>query len=252
MIESPKNELLKEVRRLMRSRGDLAVLEGPHLLEEALAAALTLDTVLATPEFVDGPNGALLKRLTEAHHPVSAKALGSVTDSQTPRGVLAIAHLPRGDAATLPVEANGLYVYVDGIQDPGNLGAVARAAEATHATGLALGPGSVNPNHPRALRASAGSLLRLPVAVGATAEAVAERLDPLAPSWIALSAQGEVDLFEATLEPPLVLVVGAERGLDPKLEARCNMRIRISMSPPVDSLNTAVAAALALFEVRRR
>ena len=252
MIESPKNELLKEIRRLKRFKGDLAVLEGPHLVGEALAAGTPLETLLVTPEFAAGGESELLDRLPFEPRSVSSKALRSVTDSETPRGLLAIARLPRGGAESLPLRDDGLYVYIAGIQDPGNLGAVARAAEATRADGLALGPGSVHPNHPRALRASAGSLLRLPVAINVSVEVVRERLGPLGPSWLALSAHGETDLFEAALAPPLVLVVGAERGLTKELEARCDARLRIDTAEPVESLNTAVAAALALFEVRRR
>ncbi len=252
MIESPKNELLKVIRRLKRLKGDLAVLEGPHLVAAALAAGTPLETVLVTPEFAASGESELLDRLPLEAQRVSSKALRSVTDSDTPRGLLAIARLPRGGAESLPLRRDGVYVYVAGIQDPGNLGAVARAAEATRTDGLALGPGSVHPNHPRALRASAGSLLRLPVAMNVSVEAVRERLGPLSPSWLALSAHGEVDLFAAALVPPLVLVVGAERGLTTELEAGCDARLRIGTAEPVESLNTAVAAALALFEIRRR
>jgi TrmH family RNA methyltransferase len=252
MIESPKNELLKKIRRLKRFKEDLAVLEGPHLIGEAIAAGIRFETLLMTPEFAASGDTELLERLPLEPHRVSARALRSVTDSETPRGLLATVHLPRGGAEELPRRDDGVYVYVAGIQDPGNLGAVARAAEATRVDGLALGPGSVHPNHPRALRASAGSLLRLPVALNVSVEAVSEHLDSVGPTWLALSTTGETDLFKAALAPPLVLVVGSERGLATEVEKRCDARLRIETAKPVESLNTAVAAALALFEVRRR
>jgi TrmH family RNA methyltransferase len=252
MIESSKNELLKEIRRKRRSRGDFAILEGPHLVGEALAAGVVFDTVLATPEFAEGAGGDLLARLPGGYQALSERALRSVSESETPRGVLATAELPRGGAESIPIVAAGLYVYIDGIQDPGNLGAVARAAEATRADGLILGAGSAHPNHPRALRASAGSLLRLPVAINASAESLRRHLEGINATWTALSARGETGLFETDLALPIVLVIGAERGLDPELEAACDRRVRIHTAEPVESLNTAVAAALALFEVRRR
>src|SRR6185436_13712949 len=92
----------------------------------------------------------------------SADVLDSLADADSPKGLLAIAHLPRGGPETLPLRQGSMYLYLDGLQDPGNLGAIARVAEATGVAGLALSPGSVHPNHPRALRASAGGLLRLP------------------------------------------------------------------------------------------
>ncbi|HXU30963.1 MAG TPA: TrmH family RNA methyltransferase, partial [Thermoanaerobaculia bacterium] len=190
------------------------MLEGPHLVGEALDAGLALDPVLATPEFLAGAEGReIARRLREGSREptlASAEVLDSLADADSPKGLLAIAHLPRGGAATLPRREGGLYLYLDGLQDPGNLGAIARVAEATGAAGLALSPGGVHPNHPRALRASAGSLLRLPVAVGVTAEALSGHLAPLSPTWAALAASGGRDLYAAELTFPLILALGAE------------------------------------------
>lgn len=272
MIESRQNRTAKDIRRLRRSKGDHAVLEGPHLVGEALDAGLALDPVLASPEFLAGAEGReialrLSQRVQGPREPTlaSADVLDSLADADSPKGLLAIAHLPRGGAATLPLRPGGLYLYLDGLQDPGNLGAIARVAEATGASGLALAAGSVHPNHPRALRASAGSLLRLPVAVGATAEALGAHLAPLSPTWAALATAGGQDLYAAELPPgaegakapgALVLALGAEGpGLSSEIEqrvAREGVLLTIPLVAPVESLNVAVAAAVALFEIRRR
>ncbi len=230
---------------------------------EALGAGLALETVLATEEFLTSEEGrAIARRLPAEPTLVSADLLDSLADADSPKGLLAIAHLPRGGAAALPLRPDGLYLYLDGIQDPGNLGAIARVAEATGAAGLALSPGSVHPNHPRALRASAGSLLRLVVAVGVTAEELSAHLAPLSPTWTALAAAGGHDLYAAELpggkDAPgaLILALGAEGpGLSREIEqlvARAGLLLTIPLTPPVESLNVAVAAAVALFEIRRR
>ena len=96
------------------------------------------------------------------------------------------------------------------MQDPGNLGALARVAEAAGAAGLALSPGCAHPNHPRALRASAGSLLRLPVAVGAEPDALDAHLASARPRWTALVPRDGEDLYRARLDGTLILAVGAE------------------------------------------
>jgi TrmH family RNA methyltransferase len=254
MITSRQNRTIKNIRRLRRSKGDFAVLEGPHLVAAALAAGVPLATVLATPGFLASAAGQrLLGALPAPPLEVEADVLDELADSDAPRGVLAVATLARSGVTALPLRRDGIYLYLDGLQDPGNLGALARAAEAAGAAGLALAPHCAHPNHPRALRASAGSLLRLAVAVGAEPAAVARHLAPLAPRWAALAPRGGEDLYAAPLGGSLVLVVGAEGpGLSPALLAQADLALTIPLTPPVESLNATVAAALVLFEVRRR
>jgi TrmH family RNA methyltransferase len=252
MIESPQNRLVKDIRRLKRRKGDHLLLEGPHLVREALATGLKLDWVLATPGFLAGGERELLGELGAPPIEIAPRILDQLTDADSPRGLLALAHLARDGAEQLPVVEGGVYLYLAGLQDPGNLGAVARVAEATGVAGLALSPECVHPNHPRALRASAGSLLRLPVAVDTGPEALDRRLAALGPGWVALEPCGGESLWESALTRPLVIAVGAERGLDPEVARRCGRRLTIPVAAPVESLNASVATALVLFEIRRR
>ena len=104
MISSRQNQRLKDIRRLRRSKGDLALLEGPHLVAEALAAGIVLDEVLATPPFLATPEGREIARLLPAAPlEVAPGLLGGLTDADSPQGVLAVARLPRGGVAALPV-----------------------------------------------------------------------------------------------------------------------------------------------------
>lgn len=223
-------------------------------MAEALAAGLAVEEILATPPFLDSAEGRRIAgSLPLTPLAVSPELLEGLTDADSPRGLLAVARLPRFGVEALPVLAGRPYLYLDGLQDPGNLGALARVAEAAGAAGLALSPGCAHPNHPRALRASAGSLLRLPLAVGATPAALAERLAPLRPRWAALVPRDGEDLYRVPLDGTLILAVGAEgAGLSPDLLDRAELHLTIPMEPTVESLNATVAAALVLFEVRRR
>lgn len=253
MITSRQNSKLKDIRRLRRSKGDHALLEGSHLVREAVAAGIGLETVLATPAWLETPEGRDLSQRLPPCLEVAPELLDELADSDSPRGVLAVARLPRTGADRLPIHTGGVYLYLDGLQDPGNLGALARVAEASGAAALALSPGTVHPNHPRALRASAGSLLRLPVAVGAEPEDLDRRLAPVQARWMALDTRDGAGLWEAGLDGTLILAVGAEGpGLSPALRGRSDLRLTIPIQPPVESLNATVAAALVLFEVRRR
>ncbi len=254
MITSRQNQRLKDIRRLRRSKGDLALLEGPHLVAEALAAGIPVEEILATPGFLDSAAGRrLAPAFPVAPLEVSPDLLADLTDADSPRGLLAVARLPRRGVEALPVLAGRPYLYLDGLQDPGNLGALARVAEAAGAAGVALSPGCAHPNHPRALRASAGSLLRLPVAVDAEPAALDRRLAGARPRWTALVPRGGENLYGAPLDGTFILVLGAEGpGLSDALLARAGLRLSIPMEAPVESLNVTVAAALVLFEARRR
>jgi RNA methyltransferase, TrmH family len=270
VITSRLNPRLKALRRLRRSnreRGDRVLLEGPHLLAEALASGLAPDEVYVAPELAAGdPEVArLLARLAEppvARPPilVAADVLAELADADAPKGLLAVASLPRGGGETLPAPSPGSpLLYLDGVQDPGNLGAIARSAEAAGAAGLALAPGCAHPNHPRALRGSAGSLLRLPAAVGVEPYELDRRFTGSGdgrPRWAVLAVRDGRSLWrvpDEELEGPLVLAVGAEGpGLSDAVRHRADLRLTIPLAPPVESLNAAVAISIVLFDLSRR
>ncbi|MEM9292425.1 MAG: RNA methyltransferase [Acidobacteriota bacterium] len=239
-------------------------MEGPHLARELLSTSLSVRRILVSPQWKDSEEGrhllpALRTRLEDSKAPqrrileVEAKILASLMDADSPKGVLIEANLPRGDLATLPLQELGIYFLLDGVQDPGNVGAIARVAESVGAAAIALAPGCADPNHSRALRASAGSLLRIPVAPRTPPQAVARHLAPLAPRWVALATRGGRPLWECPLDDALVLLVGAEgRGLSPEAQALATVQLTIPLASPVESLNAAVAAAVVAFEAARQ
>lgn len=254
MIASSQNETVKTMRRLRRSKGAHALLEGPHLVEEALRLGLALEPVLLTPEFAGSEAGrALVPRLGAAAKLVSSRILDSLADADAPRGLLAACRLPRPRLAELEMGPSDVWLYLDGVQDPGNLGALARVAEGLGARGLLLSSGCVDPNHSRGLRASAGSLLRLPVAVGVESVAARDRMAPLGATWIGLEAHAGAELLSGLrLARPIVLAVGAEGpGLSPAVRSAIDRSVTIPLSGRLESLNVAVAAALVLAELGR-
>ncbi|MEM1180661.1 MAG: RNA methyltransferase [Acidobacteriota bacterium] len=226
------------------------MLEGPHLLEDALAAGLDLEVVLATEAFLDSADGRTLEeRVGDALVVVEANLLADLADADSPRGVLALANPAARD---VPVRRPGTYLYVDGLQDPGNLGALARVAEGAGVDGLFLSTGCVASHHPRALRGSAGSLLRLPHRADARPDDVQALLGTEA-TWLKLATRGGQDLYTFTDPPSIrVLAVGAEgQGLSPEVEALAGLELSIPMGGDVESLNATVSAAVVLFEWRR-
>jgi TrmH family RNA methyltransferase len=239
---SDKNPLLKQIRRAV-SRGTLtedgyAVAEGVHLLEEALAAKREIAVVLAA----------------ESAHPrfpyarvVSDKIFGELSSTETPRGVMALVR-PLPWTLEQVIGGEALVVVLDGVQDPGNAGAILRAAEAFGATGAIFLKGTVNPYNPKCLRGSAGSAFRVPLVAGVEPQEFLERV-PLA--LYAAMPRARKLLSEADLASPCAIIIGGEaHGVNPEIAARAES-VRIPTAG-VESLNAAVAAGILLYEARRQ
>ncbi len=252
MIVSSKNQKVKDIRRFLRCKGDRAVLEGPHLVQEAIASGLELELVLATPTFLASAEARkLLPNLATPVSTVDEQILEDLCDADSPKGILAVVHLSRSGLGALPtLPETGVYLYGHQLQDPGNLGALARTAEAFGVSALLLSPNSVHPNHPRALRASAGSLLRQPVAVGVEPAELVTLALPVEPTSVALVPRGGTPLEEFRSSLPLLLFVGSEGGgLPDSILEQADALLTIPIAEPVESLNVTVAVSVVLWQL---
>ena len=181
---------------------------------------------------------------------VSRAVLERLADSHTPQHLLAIAR--RRDVPSAEILAReGPVVFVFGIQDPGNLGAIVRVAEAAGAAGVLAAPGSADFFHARAVRGSAGSVLRVPVSGRVSFEPFAASARDAGRTICGAVSEGGEDPFEKPVTGKSVIVIGAEGGGLPAGAYRyLDRRVTIPMRAPVDSLNAAVAAALLLYSSR--
>lgn len=257
-ISSAANPLLKDVRRAI-GRGGLTqegylVAETFHLLEEALRSGCAVKVVLCS-ESVQSAVERHVKRLAGVRVAVVSDALfPSISGAEASQGVIALVEPPIWNLPQL-FRGRSLVVVLDGLQDPGNAGTIARAAEAFGATGIMFLKGTVSPFNPKALRAAAGSLFRVPFAYGldaalARAALQQNKVDVYAgvPSNLqqASKAIGEVDFSRRC-----ALIVGNEaRGVSQQLRLNA-IDISIATSG-VESLNAAVAAGIMLYEARRQ
>ena len=262
MIQPPvsrRNPRVRWVRRLQsepkaRREEGVWVVEGSKLAAEALSARLRVRLWVFAQGRVDSrPEvGELLAAAAGQGHEVLLvpdDVFRGLSDTREPQGVLCVVGAPSWTPADV-AGGSGPLVALEGLQDPGNLGMLARSAEAAGAAGLLLGPETADPGNPKALRASAGSLLRLPtVAVDDLAsEAFARGREVYA-----LTGTGGVVYDQADLARPCLFLVGQEgRGLSPGLLARCSARLTIPMEGSVESLNAATAASVILFEAFRQ
>ena len=175
----------------------------------------------------------------------------SISSTTSPQGVTALVRPRERDEWEVFFYGTPLLLIVDGIQDPGNAGAVLRSAEAFGATGVIFMSGSVSPYNPKAIRASAGSIFRVPFADGEAPSAVFERCESAGVTMYAAMPDAGLNAFDADLTCPCALVIGAEgRGISKEMN---QMATPISIpTRGVESLNAAVAAAVLSYEASRQ
>jgi TrmH family RNA methyltransferase len=242
-IESASNPLLKEVARSLEERTHF-LLEGEKAILDAVSAGLTLDYVLHDESIRPGRLAALTAARPRL---VSRVVLERLAQAATPQHLLAVVR--RRDVPVAEVlDRPGPVIFVFGIQDPGNLGAIVRVGEAAGSAGVVAAPGSADFFHPRAVRASAGSVLRIPVSGRVSFERFAADAKKAGREVCGAVASAGENPFEVPLSPASVLVIGSEGAGLPAGAYRClDRKLTIPMKPPVNSLNAAVAAALLLY-----
>lgn len=238
-IESRQNPVVKRFRHAVREHANEIVIEGPKQVADALRAgwkplALAVRRGVETP--VAFPQAVSL----------SADAFDSLTDTRNSQGVIALFPRPTASAQAILENRSSVVVALDGVQDPGNVGTMVRLAAAFEAAGILLLPGCADPFSPKAIRASAGAILQVPIAAAVAADLLACGVE-----LYAADAEG-------TAAPPParegVLLFGSEgTGVSMELSVRAT-RIAVPISPRVESLNVAASAAILLsrsFELRR-
>lgn len=226
-ISSRQNPLYRRIREAIREHAGEIVIEGPKQVADAIAAGWRPLAVVArsrefTPELFD-----------------------ALAETKSPQNVIALFERPSASAQDILGRRDTIAIALDGVQDPGNVGTIVRLAAAFDAAGVLLLPGTADPFGPKAIRASAGAILSVPVATITARELTGARLVV-------------ADMHGATTDPPArdaVLVFGNEgAGVSDELR-RAATAIAIPMSDRIESLNVASSAAILLsssYAERRR
>ncbi len=255
MLTSLQNPLVKQMRKLHRTKErrqqQLFLLEGTHLLEAALLANRPFVTVCHTPEWhARYPDlWALANQSAQRIELVSPEVLRAIATTVEPDGV--VATLERTSVPTPTFTSLGL--VLETVQDPGNLGTMIRTAAAAGAEGLLLSADSVDWDHPKVLRSSAGQWFQLPMADSDDLEAAVRQYQQQGMQVIATLPTATLTYWDVDLRPPTLILLGNEgAGLSPALAALADRQVVIPLSPGVESLNVAIAAALILYEAKRQ
>lgn len=248
-ITSRRNPLLEQVRRLdtaaLRRKAGVFLCDSPKLVGEAVQHGVSVQCVIAA-DGVAFPEGLPenVRRVT-----VPADVMASISPMPTPQGMLALCALP--DMAAPARLSPGRYVVLDGVQDPGNVGAVLRTADAFGCTAALLLPGCADLYSLKTLRASMGAVFRLP-AYTVDADALRALLTAAnLPLYGAALRHDTVDVRCRDLRRCAIAVGSEGRGLSDTVLALCDETLRIPMADHCESLNAAAAAAVLLWEAYR-
>ena len=254
--------LLKRFRQAFRGEAEeggerLIPLEGVRLIAEALRSGARIEAALFSETGV-ARHGAKLRPQFSKHAEIAVtgdEAFRAAMDVEHPQGVAALARWRAAELETMMAPEGGTpaLVVAAALQDPGNLGTLVRAADAFGATGVAALSESVGPFHPKAIRASAGSLFHLPVAEKIEPAALVEACRRHGVTILAGASRGKTELPRADLRGPVCLVIGQEAGGVPRaLQRAAAGTVAIPMRRETESLNAGVAGAIILYEALRQ
>lgn len=251
-VGNPRIKLLRRLlgRRSARRDDGLFVVEGPTLVREAVQAGAPVRSVLV--------DEALLPELTWLDpagsaevRAVQAGVLAKVLDTVTPRPVAAILELPRTSIEVVAARRPALVVVLAGVSDPGNVGTIVRSAAAAGATGVVVGEGSADVFGPKAVRASAGSCLGLPV-VEATLGETLRALQASGIGIVVADGGGPTSIDDVVLDDVAIVLGNEAHGVPVDLGGVGVERVAIPLASGVESLNVAMAGTVLLFEAARR
>ncbi len=247
-LTSAQNPLLKSIRRAAATgrptEEGLVVAEGPNLLREALRGTWQVQQIFCT-EAAGQKHGNLLTGSRAEVTEVSARALSSTAEAETSQEIITLLR-PREWTWPELQTRNSLLVVLDGIQDPGNAGTIVRSAEAFGATGVVFLQGSTRISNGKFLRASAGSIFRLPFLEAMSPAGLLQKSALNKVAVFSLDMRRSVSLTDADLTGPCALVVGSE-GSGVRSEILESSRALSIPTRKVESLNAAVACSIALF-----
>lgn len=252
-IQSVANSMVKHAHSLTVPKkareSDDFLCEGFHLVVEAFKSSLRVRFVFMSAKAMARPEG---KSILESAHrekvkifEVPDKIIGYLSETAAPQGVVAVAGKP---VIPRPEVVSNCVLALHQVQDPGNVGTLIRSAEAFGTDVVFLTQGSCDPFNPKVVRASMGSIFRIPLEQGLSSGTIADWAKNKGLLQTALVQDSDHDLDEVPKDKPVLFWAGAEgQGLPAEITDHCDLRVRIPMTGSVDSLNVAVAGSLALF-----
>ncbi len=255
-IRSRSHELIQAVRETSSGKNkEYFLLEGVRILEEANRVRFPLEALFFEPGLKTKPRaGELINDLQNKAQRVCAvdeSLLHSIGEVENSQGILALAKRPRYELSTLLEKEKAPFLLIAaGLSDPGNLGSLIRSADAAGAGAVLVTEQSVSPFNSKCVRATMGSVLRLPVLESQPWPAIEEFLKQKSVRIVATDSHEGIDFRDADYSGPIALCLGAEaEGIPKEIRKATSLTVRIRLHHDVESLNVAAAGAILLFEI---
>ncbi|WP_026486169.1 TrmH family RNA methyltransferase [Caldanaerobius polysaccharolyticus] len=248
MITSLDNPIVKMAaslrQRKYRYRLKKYVAEGVKLVEEALRSNASVDFILTVNQEADYGDVKT--------YVVSEKIFKKLSEVESPQGVMAVINMEEHELSDIMSGSNNLLVVLDGLQDPGNIGTIIRAADAMGAGGIVVFKGTGDVYNPKAIRASMGSIFHIPVVFSQDPVVVYQELKRKGMKIAATSLEGDVYPYEIDLMNTAVIFGNEGNGISRVSEEQSDVLVKIPMDGMAESLNVAMSAAIILYEALRQ
>ncbi|MEI7997885.1 MAG: RNA methyltransferase [Candidatus Omnitrophota bacterium] len=259
-ITSLQNPWIKQVVALRdvkaRRETRLTLVDGVREIYRAHDAGVVIDRVFVCPSFLEGRDEhhllALLKQQQVKIVEVIESVFEKIAFGQRLEGLLAVSHIPQKSLSDLRPLGNSLYVIAEGLEKPGNIGAILRTCDAAGVDGLILVDTKTDLYNPNVIRASTGTVFSVPTAI-ADNQAILDFLNRYKISTCSLFPQSLTNYTEADLTGPMAIVLGSEdKGLSDFWRQHTDVDMKIPMCGKADSLNVSVCAAVVIYEALRQ
>jgi TrmH family RNA methyltransferase len=272
-ISSSQNPIIKEIRSLKnskdRNKKGLFFVEGVRIIEEAFLSQAQIKYLVFSEEFISSPgferiedlfnndtnndineekSGAIKKYI------IPAKLFKEISDTETPQGVLAVIEIKKKTLADL-ASPKGLYIFLDEIRDPGNMGTIIRTADAAGFSGVIISRNSADIYNPKVLRSTMGSIFHIDIYHCNSTDTLTALRELKTRGLRILSShlEGSTSIYEANIGERTALVVGNEAtGISQAAIDEADLLISIPMPGRAESLNASVAAGVMMFEAVRQ
>jgi TrmH family RNA methyltransferase len=259
-VSSSKNPVIKEVRSLKnrksREEKKLFFVEGIKIIEEALKENAEIVRVLVSEEFVSREDSVPLMQIIESRgckcFIIPGKLFKEISDTETPQGIMAVVRTKHSGIDEI-IHQNSSLVILDTIQDPGNIGTIIRTADAAGFDGIIISKGCVDIYNPKVIRATMGSIFRMPFHFSENLVDTIRILKSMDIRVIAAHLKGDKNYFELDMSGNIAVVIGNEaNGIRDDVSVLADDLVRIPMAGRTESLNASVAAGLLIYEVLRQ
>lgn len=258
-ITSSKNPIIKEIKSLYNKKDrwnkGLFIIEGIKIIEEAILNNVALKYIIITDKmFLLEDNKDFLMKIVDKYKiiKISENLFKEISDTENPQGIVATAMFNTPILSGIFNREKPALIFLDGVQDPGNMGTIIRTCDAFNLDGIIIGPGSVDPYNPKVVRATMGSIFRVPLYISNDSLETIADLSQGGLNIFSTSLEGSIPSYDIDYKEGFVLVIGNEsNGVQDPIIKKSDKLIKIPMPGFAESLNAGVAASIIMYEAMK-